>query len=189
MTQPATKTTTINGFDPTALESAAHSIADSQHAARTVWAVRSKWQGGTRVKTQIDGCEIGGEKIQRRHTIDCDEPHEVFGSNAAANPQELLLAAVGSCMAVVYALNAATMGIEIHQLEIELSGVLDLRGPFGLDPAIPPGFPEVACKVHLRTDASRAELEELHRSVQAQSPNYYHLTSAIPVVAELLVDN
>lgn len=188
MNQPATKPTTINGFDPSALQAAVEGVAGSPEAAQTRWTVRSAWQGGTRVRTQIDGCNVGGQRIERRHVIDCDEPVEVFGSNAAANPQELLLAAVGSCMSVLYAINAATMGIEIQHLEIELSGGIDLRGPFGLDDTVPAGFPQVDCTVHLRADASQAQLDELHQAVQTLSPNYYNLTHAIPTRAQLVVE-
>jgi uncharacterized OsmC-like protein len=189
MSQAATRTTLINGFDPAALESAIEGIAQSPEAAQTRWSTRSAWQGGTRVRTQVDGCEIGGERIARRHVIEADEPVELFGTETAANPQELLLAAIGSCMSVAYAEFAVGMGIEIQSLEIELSGRLDLRGPFGLDPDVPSGFPEVACAVHIRADATAEQLDELHRSVQAGSPNYYNITHAVPMNARLVIES
>ena len=188
MTQPATKTTLINGFDPAALESAIEGVAASPEAAQTRWSVRSAWQGGTRVRSEVDGCEVGGERIERRYAIEADEPVELFGTETAPNPQELLLAAIGSCMTVAYAEFAVGLGIELQSVEIQLSGQLDLRGPFGLDPDVPTGFPEVECAVHIRSDASADKLEELHRAVQAGSPNYYNITHAVPMNARLVIE-
>lgn len=188
MTQPATITKIINGFDAAALQGAVEGISQSPETGMTRWTVRSAWKGGTRISNRIDGCEIGGQRVARRHTIECDEPHEVFGADDAANPQELLLAAVGSCMSVIYALNAASRDIPIHRLEIELTAELDLRGPLGLDPAVPPGFREVECKVHINAEATDEQLEELHQSVLRLSANYYNLTTAIPMNARLMVE-
>jgi uncharacterized OsmC-like protein len=93
----------------------------------------------------------------------------------------MLLGAVASCMAVTYAVAAATMGIEIQSLSIDMTGTLDLRGPMGLSPEVPRGFPDVACTVCLQADGTRDQLQQLHERVLDLSANVEHLTRAIPL--------
>ena len=78
--------------------------------------------------------------VPRRFSIDIDEPFELGGGNAFANPQEYLLAALNACMTVGYVAQCAVQGITIEKLEIATEGDIDLRGFFGLDPSVPPGY-------------------------------------------------
>ena len=102
--------------------------------AKTSWRVTTAWQGQTRSRTQVDGFSIGGERVERRFSIDVDEPCELGGSNRFANPQEYLLASLNACMTVGYAAQCAVRGIVLESLEIETDGDIDLRGFLGLDP-------------------------------------------------------
>ena len=87
---------------------------------------------------------IGGEEVPRRFSFDIDEPYELGGSNAFANPQEYLLAALNACMTVGYVAQCAIRGITLTQLEIETEGEIDLRGFLGIDPTVAAGLREPA---------------------------------------------
>ncbi|CAN2968549.1 hypothetical protein METHPM2_130016 [Pseudomonas sp. PM2] len=41
---------------------------------------------------------LGDTALARGFVIDVDEPAELLGTNTAANPQELILAALNACM-------------------------------------------------------------------------------------------
>ncbi len=66
-----------------------------------------------------------------------DEPTSLGGGDAAPNPVEQLLGALGNCLAVGYAANASVAGISIERLDITLDGDLDLRSFLGLAEAMP----------------------------------------------------
>ena len=109
---------------------------------KTNWRVTTTWQGQARSRAQIEGFEIGGERVPRRFSIDIDEPYELGGTNCFANPQEHLLAALNACMTVGYVAQCAVRGITLERLEIETDGEIDLRGFLGVDPGVPAGLRE-----------------------------------------------
>ena len=126
----------------------------------THWRVASSWQGGTHSRAQVDGFVIGGANVPRRFAIDMDEPFEIGGGNAYANPQEYLLAAMNACMIVGYTALCALQGIALQKLEITTEGDIDLRGFFGLDPAVPAGYRELKSRVVIQGDGIRGAVPE-----------------------------
>lgn len=176
----------FNGLPLTEFAQIPRDLSEAPEHGILSFETRTTWLGGMRSRSQIDACEVGGQRIERRHVIEADEPPQILGTDTAPNPQELLLAAIGSCMSAIYAIHATMMGIELRSLEVELRGTLDLRGPLGLA-EVPRGFPEVRCRVHVDADATPAQLHALHAQALKMSPNYYHLTSAIPARTELVI--
>ncbi len=115
-------------------------VRDNAEKGTAAFKVKTEWKGQTRTVSTVSAYELNGTEVSRDFEIPADEPTELLGSNTAANPQELLMAALNACMSVGYAANAAAMGIKLDSLEIETEGKLDLRGFLGLDPAIKPGY-------------------------------------------------
>jgi hypothetical protein len=76
------------------------------------------------------------------------------------------LAAIGSCLAIGFAYNAAARGINLELLDISLEGNLDHQGFLGISDNVRPGFKKIkiACKV--KSDTSRDKLEEFFEHVQ-----------------------
>lgn len=185
-TNTTTTPVTVNGLDVGTLQSIAELLMREPERARARFATRTRWTGGMSARSEIDHWSLGGERLERHVVIEADEPPELLGGGEAPNPQELLLSAVASCIAVTYAVTAATMGITLDDLEVQMTGALDLRGPMGLVDDLRRGFPEVDCRVHVRSRAKRDELEALHARVLAISANVEHLTTAVPLRAELV---
>jgi uncharacterized OsmC-like protein len=52
--------------------------------------------------------------------VEGDEPISYLGSNIVPNPVETILAALGSCLAIGFAYNAAARGINLESLDISL---------------------------------------------------------------------
>lgn len=187
MTQAAIKQHThINGVPLAGLQDVVELLGESPEQGVLTFETRTQWLGGMRTRTHVDGFEMGGQRIPRTHVIECDEPEQIFGRDEAANPQELLLGAVGSCVSAIWAVQAAKAGVELKKLEVHMRGTLDMRGPLELA-EVPRGFPEVSCIVHVDADASPEQLQEIHEAVQRTSPNFYHLTTAIPARAQLVM--
>ena len=131
---------------------------------------------------------MGGANVPRRFAIDIDEPFELGGGNAYANPQEYLLAAMNACMIVGYAALCALQGITLEKLEITTEGDIDLRGFFGLDKTVPAGYRELRSQVVINGDASEEQFQKIHQMVLATSPNFFNITRAIRVMPELTVE-
>lgn len=183
----STQTTSLNGFDLAAVEETVKVVTAEPARALTEFRVHSTWAGAAAAEHRVDSYELGGERIQRKHTFRSDEPVEFFGGDSAPNPQEYLFAALNACMLFGYATKAAVLGIAIERMSIETRGRLDVRGAMGLAP-VAPGCETLACTVHVKARGTQEQLEALHQEVLRTSPNVYHLMSAIRLAPTLVVD-
>lgn len=176
----------LNGLPVAALERIRGSVRDAPEQGLLAFETTSRWLGGLRSRTTVNGFEAGGQRLESRHIIDADEPRELLGSDTAPNPHELFLAGIGSCLAAVYAVQATELGIELRSLEIAVRGTLDVRGVLCLAD-VPPGSPELDIRVFVDALASPEQIRTLHRRVLATSPSFYHLTTAIQARTQLVL--
>jgi uncharacterized OsmC-like protein len=182
------KSSVVNGIDVDDLLALLARVERDTSKGKTNWRVTTSWQGQTRSRAAVSGFGIGGEEVQRRFTIDIDEPCELGGSNAFANPQEHLIAALNACMAVGYVAQCSIRGITLEQLEIETEGEIDLRGFLGIDSNVPPGYESLSYIVHIKGDGSEEQFAEIHEAVMATSPNFYNIANAVMLKPTLVVD-
>lgn len=183
-----TLTTKINGIDVAALKQAIANITANPDAGQTRWKVTSRWNGGAQTDHLVDGVDIGGQRIDRKFQIQIDEPCELCGTNQHANPQEYLLAATNACMMVGYATVAAVMGVTLTNLELEITGDIDLRGFLDIDASVPRGYESLHYTVRIAGDGTRAQFEKMHEVVQRTSPNYYNMANPIKMESTLVVE-
>lgn len=174
-----TKKPVLNGIDLQALDDTVAAIQADPAVGVAGFRVRTEWQGQTRSRSTVEGFSLGGQEIARRFTIEADEPTELLGTNTAPNPQELLMAAVNACMTVGYVAQASVLGVTLEACTIEMSGKLDLRGFLGLDDEVAPGYRQMDYTVTLKGDGTREQYEEIHRAVQATSPNFFNMARPI----------
>lgn len=87
-----------------------------------------------------------------------DEPPELGGQDSAANPVELVLAALGTCQEIMYVSYASVMDIKLDSVEVNVRGYLDLRGLFGMDETVPAGYKKIAFDTSISSDASDESL-------------------------------
>jgi uncharacterized OsmC-like protein len=169
----------VNGIDLPALGEFVEQVKTDPTKGTVGFRVTTRWSGQTRSETTIDGYELAGETIDRRFKVVADEPIDLLGTDTAPNPQELLMTALNSCMAVGYVAQAATQGIELRTLEIETRGQLDLRGFLGLDDSVPPGYRQLDYTVRIGGDGSPEQFREIHQAVMKTSPNFFNLNQPI----------
>ena len=160
----------LNEVDLGAVGALVEKIRQRPSAAQTTWSAEVRWTGAFRSEAAVRGFA----------PIASDEPGGIGGTNSAPNPVEQLLAALGNCLAVGYAVNASAAGITIRDLRIHLDGDLDLRACLGLSDGHP-GFSAIRVAVYLATDADEAAVADLHAKVGATSPVGQTLSKAIPV--------
>jgi len=182
------KTQTVNGLNVEALSGAIEEVGKDPSKGLTRWNVATDWKGGTQMQTQVVGYEIGGEYVKKDFTINCDEPYELCGSNQFPNPQETLMAALNSCMMVGYVALCALEGINLEELRIETKGDIDLRGFFGLDETVSPGYDQINYTVHIKGSGTPEQLKEIHEKVRKTSPNYFNISKPVPLNSQLIVN-
>jgi uncharacterized OsmC-like protein len=180
-----TKRPQVNGLDLGALDETVARIEADARKGQVAFRVCTDWKGQTKSESTVDSYTLAGEVVPRSFTIVADEPHELLGTNAAPNPQELLMSAVNACMVVGYVAQASVRGIELDACRIETEGELDLRGFLGIDENVPAGYRRISYTVFLEGDGTREEYEEIHQAVMATSPNYFNMAQPIQMVGRL----
>lgn len=109
-------------------------------------------------------------ELRVAHSVLADEPLNFLGTDSAPKPTELALSALGACLAVGVAYNAALRGIGLTRLEIHLRATMS-RLPFlGLDEGTRAGFQAIEVEIDLDSDASPEEVKALLEWVQRTSP-------------------
>ena len=149
----------------------------------------SDWQSGCRQTAQTKALVQDGQAVSSRtttHVLESDEPQALLGTDHAASAGEYILQALAGCYAVTFATCAATRGIELTSLRLELNADFDLHGFLGLDEDVRPGAQEIRVLVHAESpNAAQRDLEELTALVQARSPIRDTLAGAVNVRTSL----
>jgi uncharacterized OsmC-like protein len=183
-----TKPNIVNGINVDDLLALRGRIAEDPSKGITNWRVTTTWQGQARTRAEVSGFKIGGEEVPRRFSFDIDEPSELGGGNAFANPQEYLLASLNACITVGYVAQCAIRGITLERLEIETEGEIDLRGFLGIDPNVPPGYESLSYTVHIKGDGTEQQFAEIHKAVMATSPNFFNIANAVALKPTLKIE-
>lgn len=177
-----------NGVDVEQLGDAIDAITEEPTTGRFTFRAETEWTDALRCVTSIDDFDQAGERIHTQEfTIEGDEPEQILGRRTAPNAVELLLAALGSCLSVGYAANAAAMDIELTDLRFELAGDVDLRGFLGISEDVRPGYETVTCTTYIDADASEEELAELRERVEQTSPLVDVIANNVAVETDLVV--
>jgi len=177
----------INGLNVDDLMGLINGVSAEPATGATVWSVSTAWQDQTHSRSKVSQVMIGGEKVSRDFTIDIDEPTELGGGNAFANPQEYLIAALNACMTVGYVAQCSVRGITIESLEITTEGDIDLRGFLGIDPDVANGYENLRYTVNIKGDGTDEQFAEVHDVVMATSPNFHNLATAVELRPTLVV--
>jgi uncharacterized OsmC-like protein len=119
------------------------------------------------------------------HTVKVDEPAALGGGDVAANPVQFALVSLGSCQAITYRFWAEQLGIAFDSLTVRLEGDLDLRGFFGFDESVRPGFTAVRVDVSITGPESDERYQELGAAVDAHCPVLDLFSNPVPVTRTL----
>ncbi len=121
----------------------------------------------------------------RQFRLVVDEPADLGGSDAGANPVEHVLAGLAGCLNVVAHVVAREMGFAIRSLEMALSGVLDPARFRGEPTSARAGFREIRAVLRVVADADPATLSRWLETVRGRCPVSDNLANPTPVRIEL----
>jgi putative redox protein len=180
-----TSTTTI----PTAT---AEERAERLTAAGTAWGERiTNAPASANLTYTVKGIgegSVASEITAGKHTFVVDEPAALAGDDVAASPVEVALGALISCQIVVYRLYAQNLGIRVDSISASAEGDLDVKGLFGIDETVRPGFSAVRLKINVTGPEDDARYEELHKAVDAHCPVLDLFANPTPISVELVAN-
>ncbi len=140
---------------------------------------------------KVNGVGVGAvaTRLQAgKHIFHIDEPAGLAGDDIAASPVEIALGAFIACQIVVYRLYAQNLEIAIDTIEVAAEGDLDVRGLFGMNEQVRPGFSEIRLTTHITgsdTDDRYAQLQEF---VDKNCPVLDLFANPTPVKLSLLAN-
>ena len=165
-----------NGLDVEQIQGMLDAVKKQPQMAQGKLYAKTVWKSGLNNEAMIKDFELGGAiNTTSRKTpfiIAGDHPPELLGTNKGAASVEVLLAALGHCIANGFAMYGAYMGIPIESLTINIEGHIDLQGMLGLpEPGkVRPGFQEILATYHVKSNTSREQLEKLAKMSEDLSP-------------------
>jgi uncharacterized OsmC-like protein len=138
----------------------------------------------TRVSVR-DACtadiEDGGWKLI------ADDSVKDGGNGEGPDPGVYGRAALGSCLAMGYAMWGAQLGVPLDKIEVEVHADYDARGMFGLDDSIAPGWGAVRCVVNIESAAPAADVQRVIDYADAHSPLLDDFSRPLKITRELQI--
>jgi uncharacterized OsmC-like protein len=182
----------VNGLRVGAIHEMVDAVRAQPQVAAATFSATTTWKTGFNNEATIKAFSLGGARNdtsrQQPFLVPSDHPAELLGTDAGPTSVELLLAALGHCIASGWAVYGAHMGIPFDALRVEVEGDIDLQGMLGLpNPgAVAPGFQRIRATYHVVSNAPREELEQLAKMSEDLSPTRHSLR-AVDFVSQLVV--
>lgn len=174
----------LNGVNVDQLMGTIEAVKGDAEIAKFKFRTQTKWIKGGHCETKIKSFYGAKQEDQSRETplvMVGDEPAVLLGENHGPNAVEAVLHALSSCLSVGIVYNAAAMGIEIHSLEFEVEGDLDLHAFLGLSETKRPGYENIVVKVKADTSVSKKKFKKLLEYVKKTSPVLDIISNPVPV--------
>jgi len=179
--------TIVNGVNVDDLMTAIEAVKSDPDNGKLKFVVNTKWEKGFKAKHTTGGFVVGKEPGNRskNHSLTTDEPQEVLGSDTGISPAETLISALGACLTVGYAANAAAMGINLDELSFEITGNGSLEGFMNIRNKRA-GLSDLKIKTFVKSDAPAEKLAELHNYVNEHSPIWDTICNPVSISSEIV---
>ncbi len=173
-----------NGIDTDQLAAFAGMVTSGPDAGIVSAHVRTRWEESYRTHAAAEGFEFGSDRFPRSITLAADRPQVFGGTDCGPAPGELLLAALGSCVAQTFIEAAAMTGVRVDRLEIATEGHVDLRGNAGVE-GVRPGLTRIHLDVEVACDADAEMTDALLADAVRRSPIADSLAAGVQVGASV----
>jgi uncharacterized OsmC-like protein len=185
-------TTSIrNGVDTEQMYATLDLIKEQPALAQFQFRASNRWIEGAHNRSTIQGFYgAGAEDTSRTEAfaLDAGEPAVLLGENTGPNPVEFLLHSLAACLTTSIVYVAAARNVRLTSVESVLTGDLDARGAFGLDPEPRNGFERIAVSFRVTGDAPEEKLREVVERARRRSAVYDMVTNGVPVAVEVATD-
>ena len=173
----------VNGVDVALARGTIRAVEGKPDLAAFRFRATNRWILGGHNRSTIEDFHEAVEDASRKaaFVLDNDEPDVLLGTDREANPVEHMLHALAGCLTTSMVYHAAARGIRLEEVESSLEGDLDLRGFLGMSDDVRNGYQNVRVRFRVKADATQAEIDELARLAQAQSPVFDIVSNSVPV--------
>lgn len=147
--------------------------ADLEQARRFTWSARVRWTAGMQATSYV-----------RNHAVAVGQPASFDTADPAPSAIELLLSALGGCLAVGLQWRASRQGIAVRQLEVSLKArSTDILVFLGLAEASAahPGLAAIEGSLYADCDCDEEQLQALFADTVARSPVAQTLLRGVPL--------
>jgi uncharacterized OsmC-like protein len=176
-----------NGVNVHALLEAKEALTAAPEAAEFAWRATCKWVNGTHSESSVKGFSgLGGEQSHKTEfKFNADHP-EVFASeDNGATPVEYILVGLASCLTAGVASVAQNRDIQLHSVQANIEGDMNILGILGADSDVRNGFNDIKVTFDIDADASQDDVEALVAQSQKRSAVYDILTNPTNVSVEV----
>lgn len=147
-------------------------------------------RGTNKVHTVTEGQYRTLSYVGQHAPVVVDEPLHLFGQDTAPAPGEIVLSALGGCLAVGITAVATWKQVKLSKLELFLEGDIGNPAAWGAGGALqktPPemGFQAIRVKVVIEGDADRATLDDIVTHANFYSPVANSMRNPIPFSIDL----
>ena len=173
--------TVVNGLNVQGIQDMVEMVKAQPEVAKAAFYATTIWRGGFHNEAVVKPFSMGGVRNdtsrKKAFTIVGDHPQELLGTDKGPSSVEVLLSALGHCLASGWATYGTSMGIPIEGLRVEVEGDIDLQGMLALpEPgAVPPGFQDIRATYYVKSSAPREQLEQLAKMSEDLSPTRHSL--------------
>jgi len=170
-----------NGIDQELFDGWIADVRREPGSAATTVVTSHRWDDGFAVDNRCESLAEADESYPRdHHRVRTDWPAP-FGADSGPTPgAELLCAALGACVTTTYAAKAAQHGVDIAELEVRVTGRVDLRGLLELD-GVSAAFAGFDLTLRVHADATGDVLDKLGDITTRTSPVYASLAGRVPL--------
>jgi uncharacterized OsmC-like protein len=141
-------------------------------------------RGTNKVHTVMEGQYRSLSYVGNHQPVVVDEPPHLFGEDTAPAPGEIVLAALGGCLAVGITAVATARKVALSKLELFIEGDIGNPAAWGaggaqMEPSLM-GFQAIRVKVVVEGDASRENLDAIVKHANFYSPVANSMRNPIP---------
>ena len=173
-----------NGVDTEKMFATLDLIKEQPELARFQFRATNRWIDGAHNRSTIQGFYGAGEENTSRteaFALDAGEPEVLLGKDTGPNPVEFLLHSLAACLTTSIVYVAAARNVRLTSVESELTGDLDARGAFGIDPEPRNGFEHIDVAFRVTGDAPEEKLREVVQRARERSAVYDIVTNGVPI--------
>lgn len=120
--------------------------------------------------------------------IASDSAPTLAGNALGPSSPQMFVGSLASCLVHTYMLQAALLGIPLDDVEIEVTGVLDMTSIVGLPAEEPVTISELAYSTRVSSPASAEEIARLHQIVDRSCPVLNTLRRPVAVAQRVVTD-
>lgn len=169
----------INGINLDGLQQYVDLITEQPNEAISGYGITAKWLGGVKTEISTHHQQVGSKRVIKDFKFNIDEPNELLGNNAFPTPQDYLLGGLAGCMMVGFVVGASKKDIKLTNVELNITGNLNLRGFLNVDTEASIGFESINFHFDVEGNGSSADYDEIIRNVQHFSPNYRTISDTV----------